>query len=203
MTILLEGAATLAQFPAIAAEVWTRRHGDSSMTAKELNARLVEQKKRKAELLRARLRCEVSQLDNAQANADFDNDIESIAKQIHASRAQRGTLDAFIRFSKLWWWTCQPRGFCLTFRSQDLAVEPQTFFSREGPLGEPCSFPRSSYRCDSGDWPVITDIHELAAFLVAARLADRSTSLFSLDPQEESCEYTAPCSSIAGMSRRL
>jgi len=31
------------------------------------------------------------------------------------------------------------------------------FFSREGPPGEPCTFLRSSYRCDSGDWPVITD----------------------------------------------
>ena len=98
---LLPDAATLAQFPAIAAEVWTRRQGDSSMTTKELTARLVEQKKLKAELLRVRLRGEVSQLDYAQANADFDDEIESIAQQIQALRVQCGTLDAFIRFSKL------------------------------------------------------------------------------------------------------
>jgi hypothetical protein len=28
------------------------------------------------------------------------------------------------------------------------------------PPGEPCTFLRSSYRCDSGDWPVITDHEE-------------------------------------------
>src|SRR5258708_21295272 len=62
---------------------------------------LDEQKMLKAELLRAKLRGEVSQLDYVQANADFDDEIEGIAQQIHALRSQRGTLDAFIRFSKL------------------------------------------------------------------------------------------------------
>jgi hypothetical protein len=56
----------------------------------QLSARLAEQKKLKAELLRVRVRGEVFQLDYAQANADFDNEIESIAQQIHVSRAQRG-----------------------------------------------------------------------------------------------------------------
>jgi len=94
-------AATVAQFPTIAAEVWARRQGDSSMTAKELTVRLEEQKKLKAELLRARLRGEVSQADYAQANVDFDDEIEVVAQQIHALRSQRGTLDAFLCFSKL------------------------------------------------------------------------------------------------------
>jgi hypothetical protein len=48
-------AATLAQFPAIAAEVWGRRRGDSGVTNKELDVHLNEQKKLKAELLRAKL----------------------------------------------------------------------------------------------------------------------------------------------------
>ncbi len=94
-------AATVTQFPAIAAEVWARRQGDSSMTTKELTARLEEQKKLKAELLRARLRGEVSQADYAQANVDFDDEIEVVTQQIHALRSQRGTLDDFLRFSKL------------------------------------------------------------------------------------------------------
>jgi hypothetical protein len=55
----------------------------------------------KAELLRAKLRGEVSQADYAQANADFDDEIEGIAQQLHALRSQRETLDAFIRFSRL------------------------------------------------------------------------------------------------------
>ena len=94
-------AATVAQFPAIAAEVWARRQGDARQTTKELTVRLEEQKKLKAELLRAKLRGEVSQADYAQANVDFDDEIEGVAQQIHALRSQRGTLDAFLCFSKL------------------------------------------------------------------------------------------------------
>jgi site-specific DNA recombinase len=94
-------AATVAQFPTIAAEVWARRRGDASAATKELTVRLEEQKKLKAELLRAKLRGEVSQADYVQANADFDDEIEGIARQLHALRSQRETLDAFVRFSKL------------------------------------------------------------------------------------------------------
>jgi site-specific DNA recombinase len=94
-------AATVAQFPAIAAEVWAQRQGDSSMATKELTARLEEQRKLKAELLRARLRGDVNQADYAQANLDFDAEIEAIAHKINALRSQRRTLDAFLRFSKL------------------------------------------------------------------------------------------------------
>ena len=93
--------ATIAQFPAIAAEVWTNRQNDSSATTKELEARLEENKKLKAELLRARLRGDVSQADYAQANVAFDDEIEVVAQQLNALRSQRGTLDAFLRFSKL------------------------------------------------------------------------------------------------------
>jgi hypothetical protein len=53
------------------------------------------------ELLRAKLRGEGSQADYARANADFDDEIEGIAQQLPALRSQRGTLDAFVRFSKL------------------------------------------------------------------------------------------------------
>ena len=93
--------ATVTQFPAIAADVWSRRQGDSSLMVSELTARLEEQKKLKAELLRARLRGEVSQADYAQANVDFDHETEGVAQQIHALRLRRGTLDAFLAFSKL------------------------------------------------------------------------------------------------------
>ncbi len=94
-------AATVSQFPAIAAEVWARRRGDSSTTSRELTSRLEEQKTLKAELLRAKLRGEVSQADYALANADFDDEIERIGQQMRTLLSQRGTLDAFLRFSKL------------------------------------------------------------------------------------------------------
>lgn len=93
--------ATVAQFPAIAAELWARRQGDSNASTKEFDSQLEEQKTLKAELLRARLRGEVSQGDYAQANADFDEEIERVTQQMHSLRSQRGTLDAFLRFSKL------------------------------------------------------------------------------------------------------
>jgi hypothetical protein len=54
-----------------------------------------------AELLRAKLRGEVSQADYVQVNSDFDNEIDAISQQLNAGRSQRGTLDAFVRFSKL------------------------------------------------------------------------------------------------------
>ncbi len=85
----------------IAADVWARRRGDTGVATRELTARLEEQKKLKAELLRAKLRGEVTQVDYAQANADFDDDIDGITQELHAARSQRGTLDAFLRFAKL------------------------------------------------------------------------------------------------------
>lgn len=94
-------SATVTQFPAIAADVWARRQGDTGSTTRALATRLEEQKRLKAELLRAKLRGEVNQADYAEANAEFDNEIEGIAQEAHAVRAQRGTLDAFLRFAKL------------------------------------------------------------------------------------------------------
>ena len=88
-------------FPAIAADVWARRRGDTGSTSRALATRLEEQKRLKAELLRAKLRGEVNQADYAEANAEFDNEIDSIAQELHAARAHRGTLDAFLRFAKL------------------------------------------------------------------------------------------------------
>jgi site-specific DNA recombinase len=98
---LLPDAATIAQFPAIAADVWARRQGDASAATKRLAARLEEQQKLKSELLRAKLRGEVTHADYAQGNADFDDDIDGITQELHAVRSQRGTLDAFLRFTKL------------------------------------------------------------------------------------------------------
>jgi hypothetical protein len=50
--------------------------------------------------LRAKLRGEVNQADYLQANSDFDSEIDAVAQQLNASRSH-GTLDAFLRFSKL------------------------------------------------------------------------------------------------------
>jgi hypothetical protein len=50
----------IAQFPEIASKVWTRRHDDATMLVKKLTTRLEEKKTLKGELLRAKLRGEVS-----------------------------------------------------------------------------------------------------------------------------------------------
>ena len=60
-----------------------------------------DRKKLKAELLRARLRGDVSQADYAQTTVEFDEEIAGVSRPLHALRSQRGTLDAFLRFSKL------------------------------------------------------------------------------------------------------
>jgi hypothetical protein len=44
---------------------------------------------------------EESQADYVQGNSDFDNEIDAITEQLKASQSQRGTLDAFLRFSNL------------------------------------------------------------------------------------------------------
>jgi hypothetical protein len=93
--------ATVAQFPAIAAEVWARRQGDTRSATMQLTARLEEQKKLKAELLRAKLRGEVNQGDYTQANADFDAEVDGITDELEAIRSRKGSLDAFLNFSKL------------------------------------------------------------------------------------------------------
>lgn len=43
----------------------------------------------------------VSQADYVQANSDLDNEIDAVTQQLNASESQHGTLDAFLRFSKL------------------------------------------------------------------------------------------------------
>jgi hypothetical protein len=92
---------TVAEFPEIASKVWTRRNADTSAMIKKLKTSMEEQKMLKAELLRAKLRGEVSQADYFQANSEFDSEINALTQQLHPSDPQHGTLDAFLRFAKL------------------------------------------------------------------------------------------------------
>jgi site-specific DNA recombinase len=92
---------TIAEFPEIASKVWAKRHADRTAMIKKLKTRLEEQKTLKAELLRAKLRGEVSQVDYVQANFDFDNEIDAISQQLHPGDPPHPTLDSFLRFAKL------------------------------------------------------------------------------------------------------
>ena len=92
---------TVAAFPKIAAKVWAEKQGDAEKTINKLKARLEEQKRLKAELLKAKLRGEVSQSDYAQANAEFAADMSATVEQLRAATSNRATLETFLRFAEL------------------------------------------------------------------------------------------------------
>jgi hypothetical protein len=66
---------TVSEFPRIAAQVWAQTQRDTEKTVKRLTQHLVEQKRLKGELLRAKLRGEVPQEDYQQANLEFAEEI--------------------------------------------------------------------------------------------------------------------------------
>jgi len=75
MTSLQPDPETVAQFPSVAADVWVAGQGDAKEATKLLTERLATLKKLKSELLKAKLRGEVSQTDYAPASADFETEI--------------------------------------------------------------------------------------------------------------------------------
>ena len=85
----------------MAAKVWADSQGDWERTSKRLTADLEDQKKLKGELLKAKLRGEVSQADYEQANAAFSAEIASTTEQLEASTVDGTTMEAFIRFAEL------------------------------------------------------------------------------------------------------
>ncbi len=94
-------AATVAQFPTIASQMWKERHADKAALFKNLNRKLDEQKALKGALLRAKLRGEVSQADYVQANSEFDFEIDEITQHLKTAQLQPANVKQFLRFSKL------------------------------------------------------------------------------------------------------
>ena len=92
---------TIAAFPGVAEKVWTSRQDDGQSTARKLSILLEERKRMKSELLRSKLRGEVSLADYAQATEEFDREIIGLEGQLEAASAIRLTLDAFLRFAKV------------------------------------------------------------------------------------------------------
>jgi site-specific DNA recombinase len=68
-------------FPKVAAKVWADSQGDWERNSKRLTARLEEQKRLKGELLKAKLRGEISQGDYEQANVEYSADISATMEQ--------------------------------------------------------------------------------------------------------------------------
>jgi site-specific DNA recombinase len=92
---------TIASFPKIAAKVWAQKQGDADARKKRLLTRLEEQKRLKAELLKAKLRGEVTQADYQQANAEFTDEVTTVEEQLEVVQSSKTTLERFVRFAEL------------------------------------------------------------------------------------------------------
>jgi hypothetical protein len=87
-----------AEFSAIAAKVWEAQQEESEKSSRKFTARLEEQKRLKSELLRAKLRGEVSQSDHEQGNVKFSREIVDPERQLRTIGAATADRDAFVRF---------------------------------------------------------------------------------------------------------
>jgi site-specific DNA recombinase len=90
----------VSDFLRTAEQTWKRRHGDAEANAVKLKYQLEEQKRMKSELLRAKLRGEVSQADYAQANAEFDAEASLLTEKMALLSTDQMSLDGFVRFGK-------------------------------------------------------------------------------------------------------
>jgi hypothetical protein len=92
---------TIAAFPKVAARVWQEKQGDSERESRKLTTRLEEQKKLKFELMKMRMRGELSREEFEQANADLASEIYVIEEQLRTVASRRDTADSFVRFAEL------------------------------------------------------------------------------------------------------
>jgi hypothetical protein len=90
-----------AEFSAIAVQVWETQRDDSEKNSRKIAAGLEGQKRLKSELLRAKLRGEVSQSDYEQGNAEFSREIVDLERQLRTIDAVTADKDAFVRFCEL------------------------------------------------------------------------------------------------------
>ena len=90
-----------AEFSTVAANVWEAQQGENEKQARKLTAKLEEQKQLKSQLLRAKLRAEVSQSDYEEANTEFSREIREIEKQLRVFESAAAGSDAFARFCEL------------------------------------------------------------------------------------------------------
>jgi site-specific DNA recombinase len=92
---------TLADFPKVAATVWNSKQGDMEKKRTKLLAQLEDHRALKSELLKAKLRGEVSQKDYEENNSEFVAEIGAIEAELRLIESDAGKLDAFIRFAEL------------------------------------------------------------------------------------------------------
>ena len=93
--------AAVASFPRVASRVWAEKRGDIEAKTRRLQYRLDDAQRLKSQLLKAKLREELSQSDFERANAEFDDEIATAAGELELAEAGRATLNDFIAFAEL------------------------------------------------------------------------------------------------------
>lgn len=91
----------MSSFPKIAERVFAEQQAGADASIKRLTARLEKTKQLKSALLRAKLCGEVPQDDYEQARAQYEAEIASIEKELHAAQSTGMTLAGFLRFVEL------------------------------------------------------------------------------------------------------
>jgi DNA invertase Pin-like site-specific DNA recombinase len=91
----------VSEFPKIAARVWAGKQGDAEKRAKRLADRIDEQKRFRSELLKAKLRGEVTQAVYEEAESEFRAEISVLEQELQAVNSNRATTEAFVRFAEL------------------------------------------------------------------------------------------------------
>ncbi len=81
--------------------MWAEKQGDTEAATRRLSARLQDVKHLKTELLRAKLRGELSQSDFEQANTDFGHEIAALEGELQLIQSSKATLESFVRFAEL------------------------------------------------------------------------------------------------------
>ena len=92
---------TLKNFPKVAAKVWEDKQGDSEREMKKFTARLDEQEKLKFELLKMRMRDELTLEEFEQAKAALAIETYQLEEEMKAVESRLATADSFLRFAEL------------------------------------------------------------------------------------------------------
>ena len=91
----------LADFPKVAAKVWNSKQGDLEKQRIKLLGQLEEHRALKSELLKSKLRGEVSLADYEEHTAEFSQQIATIEGELRAIDSNGAKLESFIRFAEL------------------------------------------------------------------------------------------------------
>ena len=88
-------------FSKVAARTWANRQGDAQREMHKLNARLDEQRTLKSELLKMRMRGELTSEEFEQAKAELAVETYQLEESMQLIASKTVTADSFVRFAEL------------------------------------------------------------------------------------------------------